>query len=84
MNFAMVRLHYVNEIIISLAVDCQWSPWEFGNCTTDCGTGYIFQQRKILVPKNRGGNHCSGDSYRVTNIKCNTETCPGKVYKLHA
>ena len=63
---------------IFITVDCQWGCWEVGNCTKECGTGYVFQRREILIPAMNSGNDCSGDSYRVSNMKCNTDACPGK------
>ena len=65
----------------SLLVDCRWGCWDYTNCTVECGSGYVFQRREIWVSAKDGGNNCSGDPYRITNIKCNTEACPGKYFK---
>ena len=66
---------------ISLLVDCKWGSWQFGNCTQECGTGHLLQQREIWILAENGGISCSRDSYRITNIECNTKPCPSKIFK---
>ena len=60
---------------LSVAVDCQWSDWNVGKCSEDCGSGVRINTRIIKVNSSYGGQKCSGDS-NFTEI-CNVQECPG-------
>ena len=62
---------YINDII----VDCVWSDWVEGDCSTTCGAGQQNYTRTKLIEETNGGN-CTGES--TENLSCLVLQCPGK------
>ena len=46
----------------TLLVNCQWSPWQTGQCPKTCGEGTRTNTRTKTV-KEKFGGVCSGSSY---------------------
>ena len=61
---------YINHII----VDCVWSDWVEGDCSTTCGAGQQNNTRAKLIEETNGGN-CTGESTEV--LSCVFRPCPG-------
>ena len=57
-------------------VDCEWSPFEIGECSQTCGGGMRTNTRSHDVSSAHGGEECEGlDSI---DESCNNQECPGK------
>ena len=56
-------------------VDCKWTDWERGECSTTCGGGIQIANRKKIQDELFDGKPCDGESTRKT--KCNINACPG-------
>ena len=56
-------------------VDCEWSEWQEGHCSTSCGRGTRLSRRVKIKEASRGGRQCFGPSTK-TEI-CNNMMCPG-------
>ena len=61
---------------IALPVDCEWSPWSIGECSSSCGGGIRKNTRSIKVKETHGGK-CIGNKIDVA--PCSTQSCPGKL-----
>ena len=62
--------------IIEIAVPCQWSAWNLGECSETCGAGTRKNNRTKLVEEEHGGN-CKGDPVEIQ--QCNDQECPGNI-----
>ena len=65
-----VHLH----VFSTVGVDCEWSEWVTGDCSTTCGIGYRRNSRTKLVEEANGGT-CTGESTEIE--ECNLQCCPG-------
>ena len=58
----------------------EWSTWEeLGNCSKDCGTGYVNKTRSRIVDGQNPGDCITQEN--TTEFACNLEECPttGKI-----
>ena len=62
-------------LIIGLVVNCEWGPWEFGECSMECGGGKRNDTRVQKVKAEHGGIECTGKDLIEEN--CNIQECPG-------
>ena len=60
----------------SLAVDCQWSDWTYGECSELCGVGTKNKTRTVLEVERNGG-YCIGNSSELE--ECNNNVACGKL-----
>ena len=56
------------------AIDCEWSKWEIGVCSSSCGGGIRTNTRKKILEELNGGK-CDGTT--TTQEGCNHHECPG-------
>merc|ERR1719158_2543315 len=54
-------------------VNCEWSEWEFGHCSAECGEGTIIKTRSKLVEESNGGT-CIGEP--TETVECKIKQCP--------
>jgi len=54
-------------------VHCEWSNWEKGECSKECGAGTQNNTRTKLVVEAHGGT-CSGETTEV--VECMVKECP--------
>ena len=54
-------------------VDCVWSEWVDGSCSTACGEGTQTNTRTKQIVEANGGN-CTGDF--TETVACLVTTCP--------
>ena len=63
-----------------MAVNCEWSDWQAGECSVSCGGGTRTNTRTKKIKEAHGGT-CKG---KATNKeKCNTKKCPSKETHMH-
>ena len=64
-------------------MDCVWSEWTLGPCSTTCGAGTQLKIRSKDVVEAHGGS-CANDGDAASEIEsCNTgTTCPGSAIKI--
>ena len=55
-------------------IDCQWSEWQYGPCSTTCGSGEKVLSRTEKVKAQNGGRPCFGDGTKTEY--CNIQDCP--------
>ena len=60
-----------------LLVDCVWSGWSTGICSTSCGEGSRKKTRSMLKGSQFGGK-CNGEV--IVNEDCSTDECLGKLH----
>ena len=58
-------------------MDCEWSEWSIGECTTTCGGGIQIKTRTSIIEAAYGGKECDGASNMTED--CNIQNCPGIV-----
>ena len=63
--------------MIESVVNCEWSKWQIGECSEECGGGTRVDTREVIVAASHDGAECSG----LSNITedCNLQECPGKL-----
>ena len=59
-------------IFSSLAVDCQWSNWTYGECSELCGEGTKNKTRTVIEVERNGGS-CIGNFWELE--ECNNVAC---------
>ncbi|XP_023348017.1 uncharacterized protein LOC111716763 isoform X2 [Eurytemora carolleeae] len=56
-------------------VDCLWSGYNtWSTCSSTCGQGEQFRERKVLQPARAGGRQCIGDVRETRS--CTSRPCP--------
>ena len=58
----------------TLDVDCEWSEWVTGQCSSPCNIGYRKNTRTKIVEEANDGS-CIGQSTQIE--ECNLHKCPG-------
>ena len=64
---------------LALPIDCEWSPWINGECSSSGGGCIRTKTRSIKVEATHGGK-CVGN--RIEVAPCSTQSCPGKLMNL--
>ena len=67
---------YIITIYILAPIDCVWSDWIVGDCSTLCGGGSRVKVRTKLVEEGNGGS-CNGNT--TENEECNVQKCSGEM-----
>ena len=57
----------------TILVDCEWHPWQYGNCSVTCGGGNRTNSRSKSIEEKYGGT-CTENSTFIE--ECNTKNCP--------
>ena len=57
---------------LAAVIDCEWSEWQIGECTTTCTR---TNNRTKKVEESSGGK-CDGET--TLEEPCNTQDCSGK------
>ncbi|CAE7555101.1 Hmcn1 [Symbiodinium pilosum] len=59
----------------NFCVDCAWTDWTlWPACTVSCGGGTAQRTRSVAVPKQGGGQECSGSGEETKT--CSEQDCP--------
>ena len=69
---------YVDSILDQnlFLVDCKWSDWRLGECSTTCGDGLRVDHRFQEIEAAFGGAPCEAEAQMTE--QCNERLCPGK------
>ena len=60
----------------NISVNCQWSEWSHGPCSTSCGAGTLTKTRTITMTGANGGIACNAND-ATEDENCNEGPCPG-------
>ena len=63
-------------LFFSVAVNCVWNHWVYGQCSKTCGNGTQIKTRTKQAVESNGGT-CPGQ--HTETVKCYIQDCPGNL-----